>query len=113
MSSAFGEPPVSGVRASAKAAPAKASSAARATRRARRGDAPGCWQGSGPRRADSIHSSADDGRRWRDYRPPNAGGRFWTKAATPSTKSGERGHLLLDLGLELELLVHPRVQPVR
>ncbi len=28
-------------------------------------------------------------RRWRDYRPPNAGGRFWMKAATPSAKSGE------------------------
>src|SRR5262245_18209390 len=111
MWSAFGEPPLSGTIAPAKADPAKASSAAKATRTA-----------SANRRARLVAwvrakarpilftARRTTGRR----RSPACERRrpLLDERGDAFVEVGRAGHLLLDVGLEVELLLHPRVQPV-
>ena len=98
MSSAFGEPPLSGVSAPAKAAPASTARSGgqdEAPAPARRRDAEGTSSGTARRRESYAwsrrrpHVARLSARRTRAWR-------FWTKAATPSTKSPRARHLLLD-----------------
>src|SRR4051794_6432925 len=114
MSSAFGEPPLSGTMALANAVPestnSRASASATASAR-RRG-----------RRLAGVRAKA----RRILFRDPRETGRRWRVGLRASESRlallDERGHalgevargdhLLLDVGLERELLVHPRVEPV-
>src|SRR5512132_1232174 len=114
MSSALGDPPLSGVNASPNAVPVTTNSRARASRTTsarRRG-----------RRLAGVRAKArrilfrdpgETGRRWRVGLRASEGGRaLLDERRHACGEVPRRGHLLLDVRLEPELLLHARVEPV-
>src|ERR671937_1895875 len=114
MSSAFGEPPLSGVIASANAVPVSTNETPSASRTAdaRRRNRRLAGVRAKARRI-LFTASGETARRWRDRLYPAEGRLALLDEGRHALGEVARsGHLLLDVGLERELVLHARVEPV-